>query len=155
MILQIYNNRVMSKLAAFCVVLLLCLTESSSSSNNNCEFPEGMCLCYNELEKSLFATDENRLNLTTTFFPLEDNPPEFVIVNYYFNNSNKTQLWFWSAFTSHFLHPFEVFQFSSLFFGKPEPYYRSRRSLNITLKNECENLPSMDIKLQLLTQRVR
>lgn len=136
-----------------CVILLLCLTKSSNS-NESCEFPEGMCLCYNELEKSLFASDANRINLTTTFFPLEDNPPEFVIVEYYFKNSSKTRLWFWSAFTSHFLYPFEVFQFSSLFFGKPESYYRSQRRLNITLENECENLPSADIKLHLLTQRV-
>ena len=152
-----------SNLAVICVILLLCLTESSNSasnSNESCEFPEGMCLCYNELERSLFATDENRINLTTTFFPLEDNPPEFVVVRYYFKNSSTTQLWFWSAFTSHFLYPFEVFQFSSLFFGKPELYYRSRRILNITLENECEKLSSMDmdnnfkLHLQLFTQRV-
>ena len=144
-----YNSNLV---AVICTILLLCLLESSSS-NNSCEFPEGMCQCYNELEKSLFASDANRINLTTTFFPLEDNPPEFVVVKYYFKNSSKTRIWFWSAFTSHFLYPFEVLQFSSLFFGKPEPYYRSERILNITLENECENI--MDIKLQLLTQRVR
>ena len=146
-----------SKLAAFCVVLLLCLTESSSSNNVSCEFPPGMCLCYNELEKSLFATDENRLNMTTIFFPLEDNPPEFVVVKYHFKHTSESnaKIWFWSAFTSHFLHPFEVFQFSSLFFGKPEPYYRPRRNLNITLDAECANLSREDIKLELLTQRVR
>jgi hypothetical protein len=145
-----------TNLAVVCIILLLCLTENSNSaSNSSCEFPEGMCLCYNELEKSLFATNENRISLTTTFFPLEDNPPEFVIVKYHFKNSSKTQLWFWSAFTSHFLYPFEVFQFSSLFFGKPESYYRSEKNLEITLENECENLSSTDIKLHLLTQRVR
>ena len=149
-----------SNLAVVCIILLLWLTKSSNStsySHESCEFPEGMCLCYSELEKSLFASDANRLNLTTTFFPLENNPPEFVVVKYYFKNSNKTQplLWFWSAVTSHFLCPFEVFQFSSLFFGKPETYYRSERSLNITLDNECEKLSSTDIKLHLLTQRVR
>ena len=142
----------MSKLAAFCVVLLLCLTESSTSNNVSCESSEGMCLCYNELEKSLFATDKNRIDLSTTFFPLEDNPPEFVTVKYSFTDTNKTQFWFWSAVTSHFLHPFEVFQFSSLFFGKPEPYYTG--TLEIMLKTECENLSSTDIKLQFLTQRV-
>ena len=125
---------------------------TESSNNNSCEFPEGMCLCYNELERSLFSTDQNRINLSTTFFPLEENQPEFVTVKYDFTDTNVTQVWFWSAVTSHFLHPFEVFQFFSLFFGKPEPYYRG--NLNIALNANCANLSSTDIKLQLLTQRV-
>lgn len=112
----------------------------------------GMCLCYNELETSLFSTDKNRIALSVTFFPLEDNPPEFVTIKYSFADTNESQIWFWSAVTSHFLHPFEVFQFFSLFFGKPEPYYTG--TLEITLKAECANLSSTDTKLQLLTQRV-
>ena len=144
----------MSNRAVFCAVVLLfhCCHVTEGSNNNSCEFPEGMCLCYNELENSLFATDKNRIGLSTTFFPLEENPPEFVTVKYSFTDTNDTQNWFWSAVTSHFLHPFEVFQFFSLFFGKPEPYYRG--TLEITLKHECASLSSTDIKLQLLTQRV-
>ena len=138
----------------FCVVLFFNFHYVIESSNNNsgCEFPVGMCQCYSELEESLFATDKNKIDLSTTFFPLEENQPEFVTVRYSFTGTDVTQIWFWSAVTSHFLHPFEVFQFSSLFFGKPEPYYRG--TLEITLKAECANLSSMDIKMQFLTQRV-
>ena len=153
----------MPNIAVFFVIVFLfnshhVMSNESSHSNNSCESaPKGMCLCYNELESSLFATEDNKMNLTTTFFPLEDNQPEFVIVKYCFNNVNTTscehpQIWFWSAYTSHFLHPFEVFQFSSLFFGKPEPY--NRRRMTIILSEKCARLSQKDIKLQLLTQRV-
>ena len=143
--------------ATACVLLLLlscqCLCQSPSASTI-CEFPKGMCQCYSELESSLLATESNKINLATAFFPLEENLPEFVIVKYYFNDTNNTdpQIWFWSTVASHFIHPFEVFQFLSLFFSKPEKYYSG--SLSITLNAECANLQSTDIKLHLLTQRV-
>ena len=100
----------------------------------------------------MLATENNRISLSMVFFPLEDNQPEFVTIRYSFNGSNKIQVWFWSTQMSHFLHPFEVFQFLSFFFTKPEPYYTG--SLDIMLKAECANLSSTDVKLQLLTQRV-
>ena len=152
------TSLMVSNLAICLAVLLLfschhvAMAVAESSENTVCQFPKGMCLCYSELESSLFSTEQNKISLSTAFFPLEDNQPEFVTVHYNFNDTNEEQVWFWSAVTSHFLHPFEVFQFSSLFFGRPEPYYRG--SLKITLKAECANLSSTDIKLQLLTQRV-
>ena len=148
----------MLKIAAFCILLQLLhcynLTHGSTipAVDPGCDEPEGMCLCYSELESSLLATENNRISLSTVFFPLEDNQPEFVTIRYSFNSSNKTQVWFWSTQMSHFLHPFEVFQFLSLFFTKPEPYYTG--STDIMLKAECANLSSTDVKLQLLTQRV-
>ena len=148
----------MSKTVPFYILLqLLCcysLTHSSAAitSDPGCDEPEGLCLCYHELEDSLLATENNRIYLSMAFFPLEDNQPEFVTVRYSFDDSNTTQLWFWSTQMSHFLHPFEVFQFLSLFFTKPEPYYTG--NLDIVLKAECANLSSTDVKLQLLTQRV-
>ena len=143
--------------ATACILLLLLSCQSlcqSPTTSTICEFPKGMCQCYSELESSLLATESNKINLATTFFPLEDNPPEFVIVKYYFNGTNNTdpQIWFWSTVASHFIHPFEVFQFLSLFFSKPEPYFSG--SLSITLNAECANLQSTDIKFHLLTQRV-
>ena len=149
----------MSKLATFCVLLLLLsyhcsqIMSQSSGGTTICEFPKGLCQCYSELESSLLATEGNKINLATAFFPLEENQPEFVLVKYYFNGTNiDPQVWFWSAVTSHFLHPFEVFQFSSLFFGKPNIYYR--KDLTITLKAECASLSQNDTKLHILTQRV-
>ena len=146
----------MSKLTTFCVLLLLLNCHYNlimSQSSTICEFPKGMCQCYSELESSLLDTEENKINLAMAFFPLEENQPEFVIVRYFFNDTNlDPQIWFWSEVTSHFLHPFGVFQFSSLFFGKPDSYF-SRR-LDITLNAECANLSQTDIKLHLLTHRV-
>ena len=117
----------MLKIAAFILLQLLhCynLTHGSTIPTVDPGCDEGMCLCYSELESSLLTTENNRISLSTVFFPLEDNQPEFVMIRYSFNGSNKTQVWFWSTQMSHFLHPFEVFQFLSLFFTKPEPYYR-------------------------------
>ena len=144
---------------AFCIFVLQLLcgcysySSTATTSNPGCDEPEGLCLCYHELETSLLATENNRIDLSMAFFPLEDNQPEFVTVRYTFNGSNTTQLWFWSTQMSHFLHPFKVSQFLSLFFTKPEPYYTG--NLEIMLKTECANLSSTDVKLQLLTQRVR
>lgn len=132
---------------------------TNTQCENRCGSQFGSCLCYCELEESLLATEENTLELTRKFFPPEENPPEFVKVIYSFNNTGSTvaidqQTWYWSAQTSYFLHPFEVFQFASLFFGKPEPYYT--QTLSITLKAECASLSSTDTtKVELLTQRVR
>ena len=145
----------MLNLRVLCIVVYLIscyLLGGGSTTDFGCDKPEGSCLCYYELENSLLATESNRISLTTTFFPPEANLPEFVTVRYHFKNNSATQLWFWSAQTSHFIHPFKMFQFLSLFFSKPEPYYTD--TIDITLETECANLSTMDIKLQLLTQRV-
>lgn len=112
---------------------------------------EKPCSCYSALEKSLLAKEKNRFNLKRAFFPPENNTPEFVTVHYSFKNSTSTFTWFWSAKTSHFLHPFNAFQFLSLLFSTPEPYYVGE--LSITLNKNCANLSS-ELNLQMLTQRV-
>ena len=156
----------MASLLSFIIVLMhllsffyeVSMAANTSTCENRCGSQSRSCLCYCKLEESLLATDENTFELTRKFFPPEENPPEFVTVLYHFNDTNGRGMfgphkWYWSAQTSYFLHPFEVFQFSSLFFGKPEPYYT--QSLTITLKAECEDLISEDFtKIELLTQRV-
>lgn len=148
------------------IVLALCLLVHLRSSMSAPVFDSGIvseecdnettsqsCLCYSNLEDALFATEKNRINRKKTFFPPEDNLPEFVHVTYHFKNSSNTSVWFWSKKTSYFLHPFLVFQFMSLFFSKPEPYYTG--SLDVTLETECMvNLSPDTTNLQLLTQRV-
>lgn len=116
------------------------------------DITEKPCSCYSVLENSLLAKEKNRIDLRKAFFPPGSNSPEFVSVLYSFENSTATSVWFWSAKTSHFLHPFKVFQFLSLLFSKPEPYYTGK--VKITLRKECANLSSDDLNLQLLTQRV-
>ena len=111
-------------------ILALCLLAHLHSSKSAPTFDSGIngeecdnertsqsCLCYRNLERALFATEKNRVNLKKTFFPPEDNLPDFVQVTYCFKNSSNTSVWFWSTKTSHFLHPFVVFQFMSLFFS--------------------------------------
>ena len=121
---------------------------------NNCKERCSSCLCYCELENSLLATEDNADQLTRAFFPPEGNSPEFVTITYNFNSTTDPQTWYWSAQTSHFLHPFEIFQFLSLLFSKPEPYYTG--VMTIDLKVECTDLTSDESfnTLQLFTQRV-
>ena len=146
------NLKEMQNLLLYVIVLLVGCYHFTNGNDPICDNPTGFCMCYFELEKSLLATERNLIQLSTTFFPLESNQPEFVTVTYTFNNSNVTQLWFWSVQTSYFLHPFEVFQFMSLLFSKPEAYYTG--TVQIQLKTECADLSSTDKNLQILTQRV-
>lgn len=140
----------------FCTLYLPADAQSGDNSSSNAS----SCENFNDLQKSLLNNETNRIALSITFFPLEDNPPEFIEVTYDFGAGIEPQVWYWSARTSHFLHPFEVLQFLSLFFNKPEPYYTG--SLNIALSPECADaglLPDTKLhtnrsKLQLLTQRV-
>ena len=137
--------------AAAVIVCLLCGLHLQGVTANQ---SDNSCNNFTVLEKSLFESVENKIQLSVTFFPLQDNSPEFVQVTYNFGN-NDTQVWFWSGQTSHFLHPFEVFQFMSLFFGKPEPYYTG--TLSLQLSPDCADpgiLPNGNSRLQLLTQRV-
>ena len=139
--------------------MLICSSFETVENGAECDIKQqssssdlGPCSCYSQLEKSLFATEKNRFNLKKTFFPPENNVPEFVTVVYSFENSSTTSVWFWSAETSHFLYPNEVFQFLSLLFSKPQEYYTGK--LEVTLKEDCANLSNTSGNLQLLTQRV-
>ena len=136
----------LSKLVAICVLLQLHNMHTDAQANEN----SGSCSNYSELESSLLATDENKLNIEKAFYPPEKNVPEFVSVIYKFEGSNDVSVWYWSSKSSHFLHPFKVLQFLSLLFSKPAQYYTG--CVNITLKNECADCPADN--MQLLTQRV-
>ena len=110
---------------------------------------------YELLEKSLL-TQQNKYELSRAFFPPIANPPEFVTVNYSFLEINQNKIWHWSVFTSGFIHPPEVLQYMSLFFGKPHAFYNG--SIHLTLeKTTSETIADCaeDLqKMQLLTQRV-
>ena len=149
----------MLKLLILCIIVHLFTSCSSADditlNGQECDddsITEKPCSCYSVLENSLFSSEKNRVNLMKAFFPPDNNTPEFVTVTYKFENSAMSLTWFWSAKTSHFLHPFNAFQFLSLLFSKPEPYFSG--SLEITLQNKCANRSQDDLNLQLLTQRV-
>ena len=148
--------------SAVTIAWLLCsmLSPTVAQVDNNSSTNVSTCETFKDLQDSLISNETNKIALSITFFPLEDNPPEFVKVTYNFGEGIESQVWYWSSRSSHFLHPFEVFQFLSLFFNKPEPYYTG--SLTISLRPECADaglLPDTKqhkdrSKLQLLTQRV-
>ena len=151
----------MKTMSMLCIlsVCLLCSFHLQAVAENSTVIDSteqgSLCKKFEDLENALLCNETNKIALSLTFFPLEDNPPEFVRITYDFGNSAQ-HVWFWSARSSHFLHPFEVFQFMSLLFSKPEPYYTG--NLNVTLPPECANitslLPNGKPRLQLLTQRV-
>ena len=106
---------------------------------------------YSNLAKSVISNEKNMYELSRAFFPPDANAPEFVTVKYMVDDK-KNQTWYWSTFTSSFIHPPEVIQFMSLFFAKPHNYYKGEVPVTLTDKVvECVNDP---LKMQLLTQRV-
>ena len=120
-------------------------------------FQSGSQECsYKTLEKALIQDENNMLSLSLAFFPPIQNSPEFVAVCYNFSETNEIQKWYWSEFTSSFIHPPEVFQFMSLFFAKPHKFYNGEVHIvlaalgNTTVVKCAKDLP----KVQLLTQRV-
>ena len=149
-------NEIPRMLAAVCLILLIFILGISMGDTNTvgqCPLGKRNCSdCYTKLVESLLSRSGNLFNLSMTFFPPRENVPDFVLVNYYFGdiNSNVPKLWFWSAYTSNFLHSPHTFQYLSLLFGKPQPYYTG--TVNLTLDEECVNIG--DDKMEFLTQRV-
>ena len=105
--------------------------------------------CYLALKESLLSKDGNIQSLSFAFYPPREEPPEFVIVRYHFDNGS-SQLWFWTDESSYLFFPLRTFQYLSLFFGKLEK--QVTQSVNLTLDAECDGTkPEI---MMLLTQRV-
>ena len=132
-------------MSAFFVFVSLCFL----SVSNGCK--------YEALIKSLMNNRDNRHALSETFYPPVNNNPEFVTVHYNFTDigNNFEETWYWSAVTSHFIHPYEVFQYLSLFFAKPRIFYVGEVQINFIGTDpsvtECANDNHV---MQLVTQRV-
>ena len=133
--------------ASIVIVVVSCLCFHSVSISVACK--------YDALKSSLANGPDNLNALSEAFFPPVDNNPEFVTVVYNFNDIPTTETWYWSTVTSHFLHPYEVFQYISLFFVKPRRFYIGKVELNITGtgSNVTECVDNISV-MQLLTQRV-
>lgn len=107
--------------------------------------------CYHNLKKSLLESDKNVRRLTVAFFPPDQNIPEFVTVNYCFNEDcSKNRTWFWTHDSSYLFFPLQTFQFLSLFFSKPASLFS--QNVSVTLDEECYRTDH--VMLTLLTQRV-
>lgn len=113
----------------------------------------GDCSCYCHLENSLLLSDGNRENLTRTFFPIETTPAEFVVIRYKYGGNHTSQTWYWGARSSYFLQPFDVFQYTSLFFGR-NALNHGLHTLELTLAPECERLEPSNGNMKTLTLRV-
>lgn len=81
-------------------------------------------VCYHTLKESLLKRDDNVRGLSETFFPPNDNQPEFVEVTYCIGEiGNNCSVWFWTHDSPYLFFPIEIFQYMSLFFGKPVAYF--------------------------------
>ena len=138
-------------------ILGIAMCNSGASTTNvtfggECEPTKTGCSdCYILLKESLLKRDENVRKLSEKFFPPRANLPEFVEITYIFDgNISKKQVWFWTHESSYLFFPMEIFQYLSLFFGKPAAFFS--RKVNLTLDAECSDA-NHDI-MRLLTQRV-
>ena len=121
----------------------LLLSASSTTAESACSSS------FHLLEADLLSRPQNRLQLTTKFFPPRDANPVIIKVDYNYNGSNVTNIWFWSESEFYFIQPLEIFLYTSLFFAN-QPYRES--SVTLELSADCLNVEKQHMKL--LTQRV-
>ena len=101
------------------------------------------------LEADLLSRPQNRFLLSTKFFPPRDANPVVIKVDYVYEESNMTNVWFWSESEFYFIQPLEIFLYTSLFFAN-QPYRQS--SLTLELSPDCLN--AEELYMKVLTQRV-
>lgn len=99
------------------------------------------------------SSDGNRENLTRSFFPINNIPAEFVVITYKYEGKSTSKTWYWGARASYFVQPFEVFQYTSLFFGGSTLNLKTS-GLDLTLAPECELLEPGNENMKTLTLRV-
>lgn len=142
------------------VITLTTFVPTGVAAANNFVFGEcspgkdSCCDCYISLAQHLFQSDDNVFNLSSAFFPTDENTPEFVVIRYHFQNASyeRVQTWYWGASASYFMYPIATFQFLSLFFGKSEVFWSGEADVTLNA-TECEGV--QDKHLEFLTQRVR
>ena len=133
--------------------------QSSRSSYDNHHRRFGDCLegnqscseCYLTLKESLLSRDDNIQKLSAAFFPWNASSPVFVTVTYNFNNSNHSEVWYWTTDSSYLFFEITTFQYLSLFFSKPAALFSQK--VDLTLEEDC--IGTADRMFKLLTQRVR
>ena len=101
------------------------------------------------LEADLLSHPQNRFFLTTKFFPPRDANPVIIKVDYVYEDSNITNVWFWSESEFYLIQPLEIFLYTSLFFAN-QPYRQS--TVTLELSTHCLNAEELHMKV--LTQRV-
>ena len=141
-------------LSTFHVLITVLLLHTGASRNvtfGDClPYSTNCSVCYHTLKESLLKRDDYVRKLSETFFPPRNNQPEFVEVTYLFSD-NDSQVWYLTHDSPYLFFPIEIFQYMSLFFGKPASLFSQK--VTLTLDEDCSGA-SHDIML-LLTQRVR
>lgn len=129
------------------------------------------CTTYKALESFLLNNDENVVNISRSFFPpyltnvntsmgyrAYGKIPVFATIIYHYevqpnidtgNQYASEEVWLWGESEFHLLEPKNVFQFTSLFFGRTG--YHSTL-IHLTLPDICKN--ASNIHMELLTHRV-
>lgn len=136
------------------ITLLILLTDVNLGVKGDATFgaclpgKEGCSDCYLTLKESLLGRDDNIQGLSAAFFPPRANMPEFVTITYIFENTNDSQVWYWSHDSSYLFFQLTTFQYLSLFFGKPAELFSQKVTLK--LNGTCAN----NSNFRLLTQRV-
>ena len=129
------------------VILVLLLTFGAQQQSLAAEQP--CSSSFHLLEADLLSRPQNRFLLSTKFFPPRDANPVIIKVDYVYEESNMTNVWFWSESEFYFIQPLEIFLYTSLFFAN-QPYRQS--SLTLELSPDCLN--AEDQYMEILTQRV-
>ena len=133
------------------ILSLLLLAMMSLPSGAQPTSAESACSSsFHLLEADLLSRPQNRLQLTTKFFPPRDANPVIIKVDYNYDGSNVTNVWFWSESEFYFIQPLEIFLYTSLFFAN-QPY----RKCSVTLELSADCMNAEERYLQILTQRVR
>ena len=136
-----------------CIFLQVIISHAQTDRCDCANATASDCSCYCHLENSLLLSDSNRENLTRSFFPINNIPSEFVVITFKYEGKSTRKLWYWGAQASYFVQPFEIFQYTSLFFGGSTLNLKTT-SLELTLAPECEQLQPGNENMKTLTLRV-
>lgn len=136
------------------VICNFCKTTAYGEIDIKCDNDTSTCIkCYKILATYLLQNGDNYIALQNTFFPPDNNGPDFVIVTYNYLSEAEPQMqmtdqvWFWSSSAYFFYHPLRVFQCTSLGFSDPS---LKQRNITLYLPATCYGNNNM----KLLTQRV-
>ena len=137
-----------SLVTSLSVVALLLQTSPGAGQSSTTAEP-GCSSSFHLLEADLLSRPQNRFLLSTKFFPPRDANPVVIKVDYVYEDSNMTNVWFWSESEFYFIQPLEIFLYTSLFFAN-QPYRQS--SLTLELSPYC--LDAEELYMRILTQKV-
>ena len=130
-------------------VLMLVILLLTSGAQQSLATDPPCSSSFHLLEADLLSRPQNRFLLSTKFFPPRDANPVIIKVDYVYEDSNMTNVWFWSESEFYFIQPLEIFLYTSLFFAN-QPYRQS--SLTLELSPDC--LDAQELYMRVLTQRV-